>query len=105
MHLKDALAALMLGVSAVSLGLVLRRLKKRRRGKKKKQSRKIESSKNDLPDLVSSVGGSSKHTIRFEDLVKLGRGVTMVQNNQPSIICLNLFIENDKAFGHESIYS
>ena len=91
MRLKEALAALVLGVSAVSLGLVLRRLKKRRRVKKKKQRKKIDATKNDLPELVSSVGGSSKHAIRFEDLVKLGRVLGISTGHGWTNMLQNLF--------------
>ena len=75
MRLKEALTAVALGVGFVGLGLVLSRLKKKRKGKKRKNKfakTPTTAPKNDLIELVSSVGGSSKHAIRFEDLVKLG---------------------------------
>ena len=77
MRLKETLTtAVILGVGIFGVGIVLRRLKrKRRRGKKKKQLSNERAGKSSLPNLVSSVGGSSKHEIRFEDLVKLGKNM------------------------------
>ena len=82
MRLKEALTtAVLVGVGVFGVGIVLRRLKrKRRKGKKKKQSLKKGCGKSSLPNLVSSVGGSSKHEIRFEDLVKLGETPETVPN-------------------------
>ena len=72
MRLKETLAAVVMGVGFLGIGFVLRRLRRKRRGKKIKMPKKKTGVKNSLSDLVSSVGGSSKHAIRFEDLVKLG---------------------------------
>ena len=73
MRLQETLSAVVMGVGFVGIGIVLRRFRRKRRGKKIKMPKKKNIGKSSLSDLVSSVGGSSKHAIRFEDLVKLGK--------------------------------